>query len=173
MVPEPGAGRRNWEAGPGRRWQGVEVLTETLQADLTAAMRARDEVRVATLRLTIAACQEAAVAGDEAKVLSDDEVLVVITRAVKQRDEAADAFRQAGHVERADRELAERAVLAAYLPAGLADDEVAAIVERVLADGGFDGPRAMGAAMKAVQAEVAGRADGALVAALVKARLVP
>lgn len=146
-------------------------LLGRLQQDLTAAMRARDDLRMATLRLAIAGCKEAAVAGDEARVLSDDDVRAVLARGVKQRDEAAEAYRAAGQAERADREVAERDVLAAYLPAGLSDDEVAAVVDRVLTEGGFEGPRAMGAAMKAVQAALGGRADGKVVAGLVKARL--
>jgi uncharacterized protein YqeY len=147
------------------------MLLDTLQEDLTAAMRARDEVRTSTLRLTIAACKEAAVAGTEAKVLSDDEVLTLITREVKRRDEAAEAYRGAGADDRAERELAERDVLAAYLPAALSEDEVRAVVDRVVTAGGYTEQKQMGQAMKAVQAELGGRADGKLVAGLVKARL--
>lgn len=147
------------------------MLQDQLQHDLTASMRARDEVATSTLRLALAACKEAAVAGTKAKILSDDDVLRLLAREVKRREEAADAYRSAGAGDRAARELAERDVLARYLPRGLADEEVEAIVERVLAEGGFCDQKQMGPAMKAVQAEVAGRADGRLVAALVKARL--
>jgi uncharacterized protein YqeY len=147
------------------------MLQDRLQQDLTAAMRARDELTTSTLRLAIAACKEAAVAGDEAKVLTDDEVLQLLAREVKRRDEAAEAYKGAGADDRATRELAERDVLATYLPAALTEDEIRATVDRVMADGGFTEQKQMGQAMKAVQAELGGRADGKLVAGLVKERL--
>jgi uncharacterized protein YqeY len=116
------------------------------------------------------------VAGDTARELSDDEVLRVLTREVRKRREAADAFRGAGRVEQADAELAEADVLSGYLPAQLGDSELTAIVEKAVAavaaqTGAQPGQRQMGQVMKAVNAEVAGRAEGARVAALVKARL--
>ncbi len=147
------------------------MLTERLQADLTAAMKARDTLVVSVLRMTIAAVKEAAVAGDSARQLSDDEVVAVISRESKRREEAAAAFTDGGRPERAAGELAERDVLARYLPAPLTDDELASLVDDVLAAGGFDSPAQMGPAMKAVTAQVAGRADGKTVASLVKARL--
>jgi len=149
----------------------VTTLAERLQSDLTAAMKARDDIRVATLRMAIAAVKEAAVAGSAAKDLDDSEVEAVLRTQVKRRDEAAEAFREGGRDEQADRELAEREVLAAYLPKGLDEAELAAIVDAALADGGFTEPSQMGAAMKAVMAEVAGRADGKVVSGLVKSRL--
>jgi uncharacterized protein YqeY len=147
------------------------MLADQLQADLTTAMKARDELVVSVLRMTIAAVKEAAVSGDAARSLSDDEVVAVIAREAKRREESAAAFSEGGRPERAERELAERDVLAGYLPAPLTADELATIVDEVLAEGGFDGPKQMGPAMKAVNARVAGRADGKAVAALVKARL--
>jgi uncharacterized protein len=147
------------------------MLTETLRADLTAAMKARHEVRVGALRLALASLQEAAVSGDASHRLSDDEVLAVIGREVKRKDEAIDAFEGAGRADQAARERAEREVLAAYLPAGLSDAEVEAIVDATLAEHGFSSPADMGAAMRAVMAEVGGRADGRTVSGLVKARL--
>ena len=146
-------------------------LAERLQTDLTDAMKARDDVRVATLRMAIAAVKEAAVAGSAAKDLDDAEVEAVLRTQVKRRDEAAEAFREGGRDEQAARELAEREVLAAYLPKGLDEEELAATVDAALADGGFTEPSQMGAAMKAVMAEVAGRADGKVVSGLVKSRL--
>lgn len=147
------------------------MLTERLQTDLTAAMKSRDTLATSVLRMTIAAVKEAAVAGDSARQLSDDEVVAVITREAKRREEAAAAFTEGGRPERAASELAERDVLARYLPAPLTDDELVALVDEQLAAGGFDSPKQMGQAMKAVNAKVAGRADGKTVAALVKARL--
>jgi uncharacterized protein YqeY len=134
-------------------------------------MKRRDELATSALRMALAAVQEAAVSGKEARQLDDDEVMKVLTRQVKRREEAAEAFRNAGRADRADRELAERDVLAAYLPAALTPDELQAIVDEVLSEGGFSGMGAMGPAMKAVTARVAGRADGKTVSTLVRERL--
>jgi uncharacterized protein len=147
------------------------VLTDQLRADLTAAMKRRDDVATSALRMALAGVKEAAVAGKEAKELTDDEILKVINKEVKRRDEAAEAFRNADRPDRADREQAERAILAAYLPAPLTPEEVEAIIAETLAEGGFSGMAAMGPAMKAVTAKVAGRADGKTVSDLVRARL--
>ncbi|CAO5190961.1 GatB/YqeY domain-containing protein [Frankia sp. AiPs1] len=146
-------------------------LQQRLRADLTVAMKSRDELRTATLRLTLAAVKDAEVAGDTARTLDDAEVLKVLTREVKKRREAADAYAAAGRDEAAERERAEGEVLGEYLPRQLGEDELAAIIDRVLGELGLTGPRAIGPVMKSVQAEVAGRADGGRVAALVKARL--
>ncbi len=147
------------------------TLAETLQADLTAAMKQQDELTKTTLRSAIAAVREAGVAGARAHDLGDDEVEAVLRAQVKRRDEAAEAFRAGGRDDQADRELAEKEILERYLPEGLDDDELAAIVDDTLARDGFDEPSQMGQAMKAVMAEVAGRADGKVVSAMVKARL--
>jgi len=147
------------------------VLTDQLRADLTAAMKRRDDVATSTLRMALAAVKEAAVAGKEAKELTDDEILKVLNKEVKRRDEAAEAFRNADRPDRADREQAERDILAAYLPAALTPEEVEAIVTEVLTEGGFSGMGSMGPAMKAITAKVAGRADGKTVSDLVRTRL--
>lgn len=151
----------------------AESLADRLQQDLTTAMKARDKLTTTTLRSAIAAVKEAQVAGQSAKVLTDDEVEAVIRTQVKRRDEAAEAFRAGGRDEQAAAELAEREILAAYLPAALADAELDALVDQALAAGGFTEPAQMGQAMKAVMAEVAGRADGKIVSAKVKERLTP
>jgi uncharacterized protein len=147
------------------------VLADRLRADLTAAMKRRDELAISALRMALAAVKEAAVAGKEARELTDDEILKVLNKEVKRRDEAAEAFRNADRPDRADREQAERDVLAAYLPAALTPGEIEAIVTETLAEGGFAGMGSMGPAMKAVTAKVAGRADGKTVSDLVRARL--
>ena len=147
------------------------ALADQLRADLTAAMKRRDEVTTSALRMALAAVKEAAVAGKEAKELTDDEILKVINKEVKRRDEAAEAFRNAERPDRADREQAEREVLAAYLPAALTPNELDALITETLAEGGFSGMASMGPAMKAVTAKVAGRADGKTVSDLVRARL--
>jgi uncharacterized protein YqeY len=151
-------------------------LPQTLQADLTAAIRARDELVSSTLRLAITAVRSEEVAGPVKRELSEPEVLAVLGREVRKRREAAAAFDGGGRPDRAARERAEAAVLEAYLPRQLDDGQVDALVERVLDAAGLTGAQAMGAAMKAVQAELAatvgpGRVEGARVAAAVKRRL--
>lgn len=148
-----------------------DTLADRLQSDLRTAMKAREELRMTTLRSVIAAVKEAAVSGSAARELTDADVEAVLRTQVKRRDEAAEAFRAGGRDEQADRELAEKAILETYLPAGLDDDELAAIVDRTLSEGDFTEPSQMGQAMKSVMAEVAGRADGKVVSALVKQRL--
>ncbi|MEO6628543.1 MAG: GatB/YqeY domain-containing protein [Aquihabitans sp.] len=147
------------------------MLADQLQTDLHAAMKARDELATSVLRLAVAAIKEAQVSGKEARVLTDDEVLALLSREAKRREEAAEAFRDGGRDERAARELAERDVLATYLPTPLTDEELGEIVDGVLAAEGLDTPAQMGAAMKAVTAAVGGRRDGKAVSALVRARL--
>jgi uncharacterized protein YqeY len=151
-------------------------LKARLRADLTTAMKARDTLTTGVLRMALAAVGTEEVAGDTARELSDDEVLRVLTREVRKRKEAAEAFSGAGRAEQAAGELAEADVLSQYLPAQLGDAELATIVDKAVASvteqlGAAPGMRQMGQVMKAVNAEVAGRAEGAKVAALVKARL--
>ena len=146
-------------------------LKDRLQADLTTSMKARDELTTATLRMVLTAVGTEEVAGKVARQLSDDEVLKVIAREAKKRREAADAFTAGGRPDRAERELAEGAVLDAYLPVQLSDEELAALVRDAVAESGASGPQAMGAVMKLVNPKVAGRAEGGRVAAAVKAAL--
>ena len=152
----------------------ASALHARLQGDLTEAMRARDEVRTATLRMALTSLCAEEVAGARARSLSEDDALAVLRREAKKRREAAAAFDAAGRSEKADRERAELAVVEGYLPAQLDDAALAALVAEEVdaaAAGGTVGPAAMGAVMKAVQARVAGRAEGGRVAALVRARL--
>ncbi|MEU4927832.1 GatB/YqeY domain-containing protein [Streptomyces yokosukanensis] len=147
------------------------TLKSKLHDDLNAAIKGRDELRSATLRMTLAAITKEEVAGKEKRELSDDEILKVITREAKKRREAADAFEQGGRAESAEREKAEGEVLAEYLPKQLSDDELDAIVAQAVAEAkaaGAEGPRAMGAVMKIVNPKVAGQAEGGRVAASVK-----
>lgn len=134
-------------------------------------MKARDAVKLRSLRAIIAAVQEAEVSGKSATKLDDAGVVKVITAQVKRRVEAAEAFEQGDRLEMAAAERAEMAVLEEYLPAGLTDDELVELVDATLAAEGISTKADMGKAMKAVNAKVAGRADGRTVAELVKARL--
>lgn len=146
-------------------------MKDRLRSDLTAAMKARDEVTVRTLRMALTSVTKEEVAGSSARELSDDEVLAVLTREAKRRREAADAFAAAGRAEQAAAERAEGAVLHAYLPAQLTDAELGDLVAAAIEETGASGPRAMGQVMKAVTPQVAGRAEGARVAAEVRRRL--
>ena len=146
-------------------------LKQRLQADLTESMRARDELRTATLRMALTAVANEEVAGKAARTLSDDDVVRVLTREAKKRREAATAYDDGGRPDRADRERAEGEVLEGYLPAQLSDDELAALVRDAVAEAGATTPREMGAVMKVLNPRVAGRAEGGRVAAAVKAVL--
>jgi uncharacterized protein len=146
-------------------------LKEQLRADLNNAMRARDQVRMRTLRMALTSITNEEVAGESARELSDEEVVKVLTREAKKRREAAEAFAAAGRADQADAERAEGEVLTGYLPAQLGDDELAALVSAAIAAAGAAGPSAMGQVMKAVQPQVAGRADGSRVAAEVRRQL--
>ncbi len=149
-------------------------LKSRLRSDLTDSMRARDELRTSTIRMTLTAISNEEVAGKEARELSDDEVLAVLGREAKKRRESAEAFTAAGRPELAEREVAEGVVLDGYLPAQLSDDELTALVATAVVEataGGAEGPRAIGAVMKLVQPQVFGRADGGRVAVEVRRQL--
>jgi uncharacterized protein YqeY len=149
----------------------MSALKDRLNADLTAAMKARDELVTATLRMALTAVRTEEVAGKAARELSDQEVLTVLTRESKKRREAAEAFTAGGRAELADRERAEGTVLEKYLPAQLSDDDLADVVRKALAEAGLTEAAHLGKAMKAVQPKVAGRAEGGRVAAEVRRQL--
>ncbi len=146
-------------------------LKEQLRADLTDAMRARDQVRLRTLRMALTSITNEEVSGDSVHELSDEQIVRVLTREAKKRREAADAFAAAGRAEQAEAERAEGDVLAAYLPAQLSDDELTSLVAAAIAETGATGMPAMGKVMKTVTPQVAGRADGGRVAAEVRRQL--
>ena len=146
-------------------------LKDRLRTDLTTAMKGRDELSTATLRMVLSAVSAEEVAGKEARELSDDDVMAVLRREAKKRREAAEAFAGAGRGEQAERERAEEGVIATYLPAQLADADLAAIVADVVTSTGASGMKDMGKVMGAVQGKVAGRAEGGRVAAVVRRQL--
>lgn len=149
----------------------MSALKDRLRADLTAAMKARDSLRASTLRMTLTAVTTTEVAGASARELSDAEVLEVLDKEAKKRREAAEAYEQAGRTEQAEKERAEAQIIAEYLPAQLSDDELAEIVRAAIEQVGASGMKDMGAVMKVVQPQVKGRAEGARVAAAVRAQL--
>ena len=146
-------------------------VKEQLRTDLTAAMKARDELTASTLRMVLTAITNEEVAGKQARELTDEEVLKVIAREGKKRRESIEAYTSAGREELAERERAEAAVIDRYLPAQLDDAELAALVTAAIAESGADGPKAMGQVMKVLTPQLAGRADGGRVAAEVRRQL--
>lgn len=146
-------------------------LKAQLKTDLTTAMKGRDELTTATLRMLLTAVTTEEVAGKTSRELSDDEVLKVIGREAKKRREAAEAFDQGGRVDQAQRERDEETVLARYLPAQLTDEELASLVRQAITEAGATEAKQMGIVMKAVQPAVAGRADGKRISEEVRRQL--
>lgn len=148
-------------------------LKDRLRADLTSAMKARDKDRAGTLRMVLSAISEAEVAGKEAKELTDEEIITILTREAKKRREAATAFADGGRVEQAEKETAEAAVIADYLPAQLSAEEITDLVSKAVAQTGAagEGMRAMGKVMGVLTPQTKGKADGGAVAAEVRKQL--
>jgi uncharacterized protein len=149
----------------------MPTIKDQLRADLTSAMKAREETRTRTLRMALTSISNEEVAGTVARDLTDDEVIKILAREAKRRREAATAFADAGRDHQAAAERAEEQVLAAYLPAQLDDDELAVMVAAAIAETGASGPAGIGQVMKVVTPRVAGRAEGSRVAALVRSQL--
>lgn len=149
-------------------------LKEQLHTDLTAAIKAKDSLTSGTLRMVLAAITNEEVSGKEARVLDDQDMITVLNREAKKRKEAATAYDEAKRPELADKERSELKIIQAYLPAALSDEDLAKIIANAVAEvaaAGSTGPSAMGAVMKLVSPQVAGRADGGAVAAAVKSAL--
>jgi uncharacterized protein len=149
----------------------MSQLKDRLQSDLTTAMKSRDELRTATLRMALTAVRMEEVSGKSARELDDAEVVTVLGRESKKRREAAEAFDGAGRPDRADRERAEGEVLAGYLPAQLSDDDLRDLVTAAITQTGAEGPRGIGAVMRVVSPQTAGRAEGGRVAVEVRRQL--
>ncbi len=152
---------------------GVMSLKERLRSDLTTAIKARDDVRSSTLRMVLTSITNAEVAGKESRVLTDEDVLGVLTSESKKRREAAEAFADAGREEQAAKEKAEAAVIADYLPEQLSSEEIDALVAETIDELGVrdDGMKAMGRVMGVLTPRTKGRADGGAVAAAVRREL--
>ena len=151
----------------------MSQLKDRLRADLTTAIKSRDEVRSSTLRMVLSAITNAEVAGKQARELSDDDIIGVLSTEAKKRREAATAFADGGRAEMAEKEVAEAAVIADYLPAQLSEQEIADLVTAAVAQVGAagEGMKAMGKVMGVVTPQVKGRADGGAVAAEVRRQL--
>jgi uncharacterized protein YqeY len=148
-------------------------LKQQLRSDLTTAMKARDKVRSGTLRMVLTAISEAEVSGTASHELSDQQVLDVVIKEAKKRREAEEAFAQADRPELAEKERAEAAVLADYLPQQLSADEITALVAEAIASTGAAelGMKGMGKVMGVVTPQTKGKADGGVVAAEVRKQL--
>jgi len=146
-------------------------LKEKLQADLTEAIRGRDEVKSGTIRMLLSAITNEEVAGKAAKVLTEAEIITVLSRETKKRREAVEAFTAAKRDDLANKEKAEAAVIAQYLPEQLSEAEIKKMIAEAIAETNAAGPAGMGLVMKVLQPKIAGKADGGIVSALVKAAL--
>ncbi len=146
-------------------------LKEKLQADLTDAIRSRNEVVSGTVRMLLAAITNEEVAGKAAKVLTDAEIITVLSREAKKRREAVEAYTQAKRDDLAGKEKAEAAIIANYLPEQLSEDEIKKLIADAIAETGAKGPAGMGLVMKVLQPKIASKADGGVVSGLVKAAL--
>jgi uncharacterized protein YqeY len=146
-------------------------LKEKLQADLTDAIRSRNEVVSGTVRMLLAAITNEEVAGKAAKVLTDAEIITVLSREAKKRREAVEAYTQAKRDDLASKEKAEAAVIANYLPEQLSEDEIKKLSQAAITETGASGAAGMGLVMKVLQPKIAGKADGGVVSGLVKAAL--
>lgn len=147
------------------------MLADQIQADLTAAMKARDAETVGTLRMVIAAIKNARVAAGASGDVDDAQTLDLLTREAKKRQEAAQAYADGGRPELAEKEQRELEIIRRYLPSQMDEAEVAALVDEAISESGASGPSDLGRVMSAVMPKVKGRADGKLVNRLVRERL--
>jgi uncharacterized protein YqeY len=146
-------------------------LKETLQSDLTEAIRARDELKSGTIRMVLTAITMEEVSGKQARTLADTEIITVLSRESKKRKEASEAYAEAGRADRADQEKAEGEIIALYLPTQLTSKEIEEMIAEAIAETGAAGPAGMGLVMKIISPKIAGKADGGSVSGLVKAAL--
>ena len=146
-------------------------LKETLKSDLTEAIRSSNKVVSGTIRMVLTAITNEEVSGKEARILTEDEIITVLSREAKKRREAADEFAKANRPDRSAEEKAEGEVIARYLPAQLTEEDVKKLIAAAIASTGAAGPGDMGKVMGAIKGQIAGKADGSLVSSLVKAAL--
>jgi hypothetical protein len=146
-------------------------LKETLKSDLTEAIRSSNKVVSGTIRMVLTAITNEEVSGKEARVLTEDEIITVLSREAKKRREAAEEFAKANRPDKSAEEKAEGEVIAKYLPAQLSEDDIKKMIAAAVASTGATGPGDMGKVMGAIKGQIAGKADGSLVSSLVKAAL--
>jgi uncharacterized protein YqeY len=146
-------------------------LKERLQSDLTEAIRRRDEISSGTIRMVLTAITMEEVSGKSARQLSDADIITVLSREAKKRREAAEAFEAGSRLDRAALERSEGEIIAQYLPAQLSEAELQQLINEAIAQTGAAGPAGMGLVMKVLAPKIAGKADGGVVSAAVKAAL--
>ena len=146
------------------------MLKDQLFSDQKQAMKAGDKPRLGTIRLIMAAIKQQEV--DSRKELTDDDVIAILTKMVKQRRDSVEQYSSAGRSDLADQENAEIVIIEHYLPEQLSEEDVAAIIEEVIAATGAAGPKDMGKVMGQLKGKLAGRADMGAASALVKQQLV-
>ncbi len=146
-------------------------IKEQLRADLMDAIRSRDEISSGTIRMVLSAITNEEVAGKEVRILTDAEVITVLSREAKKRREAAVAYDAVGRADRATLEKSEGEIIAKYLPAQMGEDEIKKLIASAITQSGASGPADMGKVMGILKPQVAGKADGAIVSGLVKAEL--
>lgn len=146
------------------------TLAQRVDEDLKSAMKAREELKVSTLRMLKAAASNAAISKGK-QALEDGEMVDVISKLVKQREESVAAYTKGNRLDLAQKEETESKILKSYLPAQLSEAELKEIVQQAIRESGASGPQAMGVVMKLVMPKVAGRADGKRVNELVKQSL--
>ena len=149
----------------------MSSLAARVQSDLVAAMKHKDELTISVLRMLKSSIQLMQVEKGKDHELTDDDVLILVRRLIKQRAEAAEMYRSGGADDRAERELAEAKVLEGYQPAQLSDEEIAQLVAQIADETGAKGPKDMGRVMGKAMAAVKGRADGNRVKAAVQQHL--
>jgi uncharacterized protein YqeY len=147
-------------------------LKERLQGDLTESIRSQAALRSGTIRMVLTAITNEEVSGKSARVLTDDEIITVLSREAKKRREASEAFEAADRPDRAEVEKAEGLVIGEYLPAQLSESEIRQMISEAIAESGAAGPSGMGLVMKLISPKIAGKADGGTVSGLVKAALI-
>jgi uncharacterized protein YqeY len=144
-------------------------LQEQISAALKDAMRARDEVKMATLRLVLTAIKKRE--KEVRSLLEDQEVISVITTQIKQRRESIEQYRQAGREDLAQTEESELQILQGYMPEQASEEEISNTLDEIIAEVGAASMKDMGTVMKAAMAKLAGKAEGGAINAMVKAKL--
>ncbi len=145
------------------------ALIEQLKEEQKLAMKAKDKARLGTIRLAMSAIKQREV--DEKITLTDDDIVAVLTKMVKQRRDSVAQYEAAGRQDLADAESAEITVLEEFMPQPLSDDEVAELVKAAIAESGAQGMQDMGKVMAVLKPQIQGRADMGKVSGLVKSNL--
>lgn len=149
----------------------MSILKATIQDDMKEAMRAKDTVRLGTIRMLLAALKQREV--DERIELTDGDVLKIINKQIKQRRDSISQFQEAGRHDLADKEVLELAVLESYLPEALSETEIKALIEKTIAEHNASSIKDMGKVMASLKPQLEGKADMAVVSQLIKTLLNP